>query len=362
MTEGGVGDSEPVWSSDGQYIYFSSHRENTWALWRVRADGGLPQRLTVGTGPESHPSVARNGTRLAYTTQTEAENIVILDRTTGEESRLPGLHEDYLPTISPDGGLVAFVSTRWEGKGDIWLQRLEDGNPAGKPERLTDQPGNASHPAFSPDGRWLAYYRIIGETRDIWTVPVQGGKPQQFTDNPAADIHPAWSSDGTRLAFASDRSGNTAIWSAPVVDGRRVGTPQQLSPPDLPGMFPSWSSGGAEIAFVGNRERRNDVWLVPADGSQQARRFSSIGTVHRLHWNWQDDTIWVCAIWDGEYPSLRRITPAGGEEQALDPPVVFTSPHNYGLFDMSFSGRLVVFSRMRMEGNIWVLETGEGVF
>ena len=71
-------DREPVWSADGQYVYFSSFREGTEALWRVSAGGGRPARVTMGTGPERQPSVSRDGTRLAYSTMSSSSDVALL--------------------------------------------------------------------------------------------------------------------------------------------------------------------------------------------------------------------------------------------------------------------------------------------
>ena len=187
--------------TDGRYIYFSSYREGTEALWRVAVEGGAPERLTMGTGHENDPSVSRDGSRLVYATQITQSNLLIRDLDSEKETKLEGLRDDCMATVAPDKSMVVYASDRVGPENDLWMQPLERGIPVGSPRRLTDHAGNVSHPIMSPDGTWVAYYCIIEEQRDIWTVPTMGGQPIRFTDHPAADIHPAWSPDGSMMAF-----------------------------------------------------------------------------------------------------------------------------------------------------------------
>ncbi len=58
------------------------------------------------------------------------------------------------------------------------------------------------HPAVSPDGRQIAFAAL----GDLWLMPVDG-TPRRLTTDPALDTAPAWSPDGKSLAYSSDRSG-----------------------------------------------------------------------------------------------------------------------------------------------------------
>ena len=70
---------------------------------------------------------------------------------------------------------------------DLWVQPLSGSRPRGDPIRLTDEPGNEVVPVFSPDGRWIAYGRVLGERRDIYIIPASGGRPMPFSDG---SVHP----------------------------------------------------------------------------------------------------------------------------------------------------------------------------
>jgi Tol biopolymer transport system component/tRNA A-37 threonylcarbamoyl transferase component Bud32 len=362
LSSGGLADDYPVWSADGSWIYFSSNRENTLALWRVKAAGGRSERLTYGSGPESHPSLAADESRLAYTTSTESldSDVWLLDRRNGRDSPLTtGGTEDYQACLAPDGSFAIFVSVRMEGKSDLWLQRLVDGRPAGEPVRLTDQVGQVAHPAVSADGGRVAYYSFSGDNRDIWFISVSDRRPVRVTHDEANDIHPAWSPDGGGLVFSSNRGGVYEIWVVAVADDGPTSEPRRISPAGLPGMFPVWSPDGRNIAFVGHRGGRNYAYVVPADGNGPPEELPGVLDPKRLRWLHEDDaawgSLWIAADWGDGLISIRAVTDPAQPPRSLIPPVVFGPTQDLGLFDTSADGHLVVYASTKQKGDIWVL-------
>ena len=207
LTEAHAIDRKPVWSQDGRWIYFSSAREGTTALWRMRPSAGAPaERLTLGTGPESEPSLTRDGRWLAYSTSSEELNIALVARASGESTIIPGDRIEDSPALAPDGSHIVFVSNR-SGSFGLWRQELRGHTLLGSPARVTDLPGGVATPAYSRDGRWLTFFRVFEQQRDIWTLDVGGGVPNQVTEDPAFDIHPSFSPDGSRIVFVSQRGG-----------------------------------------------------------------------------------------------------------------------------------------------------------
>lgn len=362
LTTGGLLDAEPVWSSDGRAVYFSSQREGTLALWRVEAAGGRPARLTMGSGYEHHPSVSGDGSRLAYATQTAHTKLFIRNTSSGHETELPGLWDDSMVAMAPDGSRIVYVSTRGESNADLWIQPLENGAPAGMPQRLTEEPGEAAHPAFSPDGAWVAYCRIVGDQRDIYTIRASGGTSTQFTEDPAADIHPAWSPDGSMLAFASERGGGCHIWIAPVEQGKPAGPPRQLSEGDLTALSPAWSRDGRLIGFVGCGNTKCEAWVIPADGGSPARQITSGAGAKRIRWDAYAGSLLVSGTWGTGECSLRRVPIGGGPPAALEPPVLFGRMTAPGYFDVSLDGHILVYSREEIRGNVWVQEARTGTY
>ena len=353
-------DREPVWASAGGHIYFSSYRAGTIALWRVGANGGRPERVTMGTGRECQPSLSRDGTRLAYATQQTLHHLTLVDGQTGEETVLRGLPDAYQASFAPDGGWIVFVAPRASGEMSLWRQTLDGTCLAGSPRQVTDEPGDASHPVVSPDGQWIAYYRILGEQRDIWIVPARGGTAQRFTDNAAADLHPAWSPDGTRLAFASEREQGSQIWVAPVRDGAPAGAATRVTDVTVAAMAPVWSPRGETIAFVGWGPDGSDAWIVAADGRTPARRLTAGASATRVHWDRAHGDLLVCGTWGGERFALRRVSPADGAVTAFDPTIDLGPRGSMPIFDICGEGRRLVYESEEPRGDIWLLETSAG--
>jgi dipeptidyl aminopeptidase/acylaminoacyl peptidase len=106
--------------------------------------------------------------------------------------------------------------------------------------------------AVSPDGAWVAFTLTIFDTEanrsntDIWIVPTGGGEARPFAVSEGSDSAPAWSGDGKRLAFISDRDGSSQVW----VISMSGGEAQRLT--DIPTEVSSfrWSPDGRTIAFT----------------------------------------------------------------------------------------------------------------
>ncbi len=359
LTRDGQWDSDPAWSRDGKRIYFSSYRGNALALWRIDVEGGAAQRLTPGSGCEHNPNLCVEGRRLVYANQTTQSGMYLRDLRSGQDTKLPGLRGDCFAAIAPDGGAVVYATDRGGETIDLWLQALDRGLPAGAPQHLTADAVNASWPTFSPDGKWLAYYRIDGEQRDVYTIAAAGGSPTRVTDDAAVDYQPAWSPDGARLAFSSNRTGTYRIWSTPIQDGRPTAAPTCITSDTFGAYAPAWSPDGEEIAFIGRHDGSNDVWIVPARGNLPARQVTAGTDVKQVRWDPVSPALLVSGNWGENRFSLCRVSRDAGVPTPFDPPLLLGSPAALATFDISLDGHLLVFSREDLKGNIWVLETNE---
>lgn len=354
-------DCDPVWSPSGRRIYFTSHRQGTIALWRVEASGEKPERVTFGTSQECQPSISRDGARLAYATRIITRNLIIHDLRTGRETALRTLPDAYQAAISVDQSLLVFVSPGAGKELALWLQPLEGGIPSGPPRQLTDHPGDSSHPAFSPDGRWIAYQRILKEERDIWIIPTRGGQPARFTEDPAGDMGPDWSPDGSMIAFASERGGKgSRIWIGPVLEGKPSGPARCLGDEPVQAFAPVWSPDGTQIVLVGADREGNGAWIVPVDGGVPPRPVTPTATITRAHWDASRGDLLISGVWEGRRYTLHRFSPHGGSGAPLDPPVDLGPETAPPTFDVSVDGRLVVFPREEAKGDIWLLEARGG--
>jgi tricorn protease len=151
----------------------------------------------------------------------------------------PDIHDTRLltePAISADR--IAFIYA-----GDLWTCGLDGGNV----RRLTSDPGFESSPAFSPDGKWIAFSAQYEGNTDVYLVSADGGVPKRLTWHPGNDVVQGFTPDGKSVVFTSPRAVYTGrytqLFSVPVEGGPE----QQLAIPNANRAV--FSADGRRIAY-----------------------------------------------------------------------------------------------------------------
>lgn len=107
------------------------------------------------------------------------------------------------PAISPDGRTVAYVvrDTNWADNAyetEIWIANA---GQAGSGRALTSAKKSSLQPAFSPDGRWLAFVSDRSDTRQLYRLALDGGEAEALTSGKEGVTAFAWAPDGARIAY-----------------------------------------------------------------------------------------------------------------------------------------------------------------
>ena len=196
--------------------------------------------------------------RIIYVTETGAGEghrfQLVVANADGRNQRVVATSREPLmsPAWSPDGRQVAYVGYQ-HGDPQIYVRDLQTGSM----RRMVDQPGVNGSPAWSPDGKSLALCLSVGGNRDIYVIDLDTGARQRLTDDAANDAEPAWSPDGSQIAFTSDRSGEQQIYSVSISGGAA----QQLTA-DEAASHPGFSPDGESLAFVSHRAGTSRVALM----------------------------------------------------------------------------------------------------
>lgn len=129
---------------------------------------------------------------------------------------------------------------------------------------VTADTGQATDPAFSPDGSRVAFVSTRNGNPDIYLMDADGTHTVRVTKDPHADARPAFTADGRGLVFESQRSGKSQLYAVPLDSGavRPLTT-------DSTSMTPTVSPDGRIVAYASVRNRSYDIWLMGPDGSNQ---------------------------------------------------------------------------------------------
>lgn len=201
------------------------------------------------------PRISPDGSRVAVAIQAQDGNddIWVLDAERGTQTRLTSERgTDQHPLWTPDGKRITFSSNR-TGAANAVYWMAADGS--GAPEALTQATTNQGATSWSTDGSTLAFYDV-GGSRDIFTLK-PGASPVRFLETSFQEQGPAFSPDGRWLAYSSDETGRPETYVAPY-----PGPGGKIAISSAGGRSPRWSSSGREL-FYRNGRQMMVVAVVP---------------------------------------------------------------------------------------------------
>jgi Tol biopolymer transport system component len=279
---------EPAISPDGKLVAYAAGPMSAARIY-VRQSGGRPVALTADSGPpQRRPLWSPDGTRILF--QTDADLFVM--PAVGGAPRLMA-NGACCPAWSPDGRQVAYVRSlrRVVGASTERPESIYVTPPEGGPSRFVELVFDPHSLTWSPDGRWLALVSGNGQfavgaallgnkgPSAIVLVPALGGAPVSVTDNAALNVSPAWTPDSRHLLFVSNRGGARDVYVVRLGNsGRPAGKPSRLTT-GLNAHSISLSADGTRLAYSVYTSHAN-VWAIPipTDGPISVDRATQVTT------------------------------------------------------------------------------------
>ena len=350
-------DWNPVWSPDGNYLYFASDRKGTMDLWRVAIDeqsgkpmGQLEQVRTPSTYSQ-HFTFSRDGRSLAYVGGNTQKNLrrVAFDPerglVVGEQSWVTtGSRWALDADISPDGEWLV-CSSGGDEQEDILLIK-SDG--AGERRRLTNDASKDRGPRWSPNGKRIAFYSDRSGDWEIWTINADGGGLRRLTFTAGARAYfPLWSPlDGERLIYTTAAATPFMI---EVDKPWQEQTPQPLlSATESRSRF--WARGwsGDELKLTGAYRRITEKKPKLASYSFATGQIDRLTGLDGEYCLWLNDNRRLLSHHDGRIFLVDSKTKKTHE-------VLSATPNKINCFVISRDNRVLYFDVEVTEADIWLL-------
>jgi Tol biopolymer transport system component/DNA-binding winged helix-turn-helix (wHTH) protein len=278
----------PVWSPDGRTIGFARTGAVVTNLYTLQALGGTPRKiysientykehirrapdfswspdgqfLVVSIFPASNPSEPERRPAIAL--------VSLANSSTRLVTSPPPQFSDWSPAFSPDGKLIAFLRTSGPGLVDDLYVVAAAG---GEPKRLTfDKRYIDGAPAWTPDGRDIIFSSARGGLSSLWRIAAAGGGvPSRIEGAGTSVFSPAVALKNQRLAYVNTFV-QVNLWKVPLSDPKHIAqAPQLLLATKGETSLSYFSPDGRKLAFESTQSGYREIWTVNSDGSNPSQ-------------------------------------------------------------------------------------------
>jgi Tol biopolymer transport system component/predicted Ser/Thr protein kinase len=360
LTTDPAADSGPAWSPDGRSIAFQRDTGKSVAVILIPAIGG-PEREIGRLSGGSKVAWTPDGKWLAVADHTSADQpsaLFLLSPATGEKRRLtspPQTTEgDTDPAFSPDGRRLAFSRSRSTLMSEIYALSLsKDLVPQAEAAQLTRENGWIVEPVWTHGEIICTMSTAAGSS--LWRLSASGGALKRL-DLAGAGWAPAISREGNRLAYTRDVS-DANIWrvqlpgagaakpvSAPLISSSRFEANAQYSP------------DGKRIAFASDRSGNMEIWVSDGDGSH-AVQVTTLGKAESGTPRWSPDGRRIAFDWNvpGHW-DIYTVNSGGGGLRRMT-----TDSFDHDIPSYSRDGKWLYFASSRTgRYEVWKMPAGGG--
>jgi dipeptidyl aminopeptidase/acylaminoacyl peptidase len=302
LAHGSDTDTHPRWSSDGRTLAFLSRREGTAQVYVASAGDAAPRRVTKSPTDVTEFAWSPDGQYVGYLAADRDAQREARQRR-GDDARVGG--EGYTPTRlhivpagggsdrtltsterhvlsfdwAPDGAKVVYAAqSSPQGRDAFHVDLYESEVKSGRETPLVVQPGQDLAPAYSRDGRYVAFYSQRGSVsyfgeRQVGVVPTGGGAIRYVSERMDGDVFGGatkfwWSKDGTRLIFEAGKGTNNYLFAV----NPATGDAQRLDYVLSGGSAFSVSGDGRRVAWLkSSASEPGDVYVRDAETGRESR-------------------------------------------------------------------------------------------
>jgi Tol biopolymer transport system component/DNA-binding winged helix-turn-helix (wHTH) protein len=198
---------------DGHSIVYASNRDGGSALWRVSLLGGAPTRLISSDHGITGLSYSHGRQELVVSAGDQTQQLWAVPTTPGApaEPLTKSTRADGLPSVSPGGDRIAFISDR-SGSREVWTTSARGDSAV----RLTDAGSFASAPGWAPNRRDLVVQRQAATQTELWIIDTDRRAARRLHTTLSDPIAPNWSRDGRSVISAAKENGSWQLWRIPI--------------------------------------------------------------------------------------------------------------------------------------------------